>query len=247
MGHASIPDGRILKLENTTSQSGSDNSRVPYRYHNRDFKPGGSRGWSTSKDGLDRVARAGYLHIQGNTLWWKSYRDVFPYRPINNLWMDTKSNAFGGDKIYAVQTNTKVIERCLLMASDPGDLVLDPTCGSGTTAFVSEQWGRRWIAIDTSRVALAISRQRLMAARFPAYLLMDIPSELRDVTELGRTYSEPVHPSIWWLHSSAKRLCFLTNKCERETDRLHLGRKGVLSSKLMKAIIRLNGWHLFYQ
>ena len=93
--------------------------------------------------------------------------------PLDNVWDDTVSSGFADPKIYVVQTNTKVVERCMLMTTDPGDLVLDPTCGSGTTAFVAEQWGRRWITIDTSRVALALARQRLMGARFPYYLLAD--------------------------------------------------------------------------
>src|SRR5438445_621605 len=88
---------------------------------------------------------------------------------------DTQTGAFTEEKVYVVQTSTKVIQRCILMTTDPGDLVLDPTCGSGTTAYVEEQWGRRWITIDTSRVALALARTRLMAARFPYYLLADSP------------------------------------------------------------------------
>ena len=101
------------------------------------------------------------------------YLDDFPVAEFSNRWDDTQTGAFTEDKVYVVQTNTKVVERCLLMSTDPGDLVLDPTCGSGTTAYVAEQWGRRWITIDTSRVALALARQRLMGAKFPYYLLAD--------------------------------------------------------------------------
>jgi adenine-specific DNA-methyltransferase len=92
---------------------------------------------------------------------------------LTDIWLDTQTGAFTDEKVYVVQTNAKVIERCLLMTTDPGDLVLDPTCGSGTTAAAAEQWGRRWITIDTSRVALALARTRLMAARHPPYLLRD--------------------------------------------------------------------------
>jgi len=102
------------------------------------------------------------------------FLDDFPAFPVINLWEDTQSGS-GMDKVYVVQTNTKVIERCLLMTTDPGDLVLDPTAGSGTTPVVAEKWGRRWIGIDTSRVALALARTRVMAARHPAYLLADSP------------------------------------------------------------------------
>ena len=93
--------------------------------------------------------------------------DDYPVSPLKDIWTDTSHSGFAYDKLYVVQTATSVIERCILMATDPGDLVLDPTCGSGTTAYVAEQWGRRWITIDTSRVALALARARIMGARYP--------------------------------------------------------------------------------
>lgn len=101
----------------------------------------------------------------GHTLSYVRYMDDFPMFPFTNIWDDTTTAGFADPKLYVVQTNTKVVERCLLMTTDPGDLVLDPTSGSGTMAYVAEQWGRRWIAIDTSRVALSIARTRLMTAR----------------------------------------------------------------------------------
>ena len=109
----------------------------------------------------------------------------FPCVTISNVWTDTQASF--GDKIYVVQTSTKIVERCLQMTTDPGDLVLDPTCGSGTTAYVAEQWGRRWITIDTSRVALALARARIMGARYPYYLLADSPAGQRKEGEVGRT------------------------------------------------------------
>jgi adenine-specific DNA-methyltransferase len=120
----------------------------------------------------------------GNTLTYVRYLRDFPAFPINNLWDDTVTSGFADPKVYVVQTNTKVVERCALMTTDPGDLVLDPTCGSGTTAYVAEQWGRRWITIDTSRVALALARTRLMGARYPYYLLADSPEGRRREAEL---------------------------------------------------------------
>jgi adenine-specific DNA-methyltransferase len=99
--------------------------------------------------------------------------DEIPTRPLTNIWTDTGIAGYGDPKVYAVQTNTKVVERCILMTTDPGDLVFDPTCGSGTTAYCAEKWGRRWITCDTSRVALAIARQRLMTAKFDYYELKD--------------------------------------------------------------------------
>src|SRR5204863_9895060 len=101
------------------------------------------------------------------------YLSDFAYRPVGDIWDDTRQSGFGEVKLYVVQTATTVIARCLLMTTDPGDLVLDPTCGSGTTAYVAEHWGRRWITCDTSRVALALARQRLLTATFPYYELKD--------------------------------------------------------------------------
>ena len=172
-GRAPIPSGRILKLQVPFSQTGTDTSRFPVQCCGRHFVPPGTRGWSTSPFGMSRLGRAGYLHVQGNGLWWKSYRDLFPYRRRSNYWSDTRIQAFLEERVYVVQTSTSAIRNCVLMTTDPGDLVLDPTCGSGTTAYVAEQWGRRWITIDTSRVALALARARVMGARYPYYLLAD--------------------------------------------------------------------------
>ena len=132
-------------------------------------------GWKTNREGMGRLVDAGRIYAgSGKNLGYIRYIDDFPASPLSNAWMDTSGQGqFGGDKTYVVQTATKVVERCLLMATDPGDLVIDPTCGSGTTAFVAEEWGRRWITIDTSRVALALARQRVMAAHYPWYLLAD--------------------------------------------------------------------------
>ena len=123
----------------------------------------------------------------GTTLMWKNYHSDYPYRPRVNLWDDIRSSGFGTQKIYVVQTQPEVVQRCILMTTDPGDLVLDPTCGSGTTAYVAEQWGRRWITIDTSRVALALARARVMGARYPYYVLADSPEGRKKEAELSRT------------------------------------------------------------
>ena len=129
--------------------------------------------WSTGAIGMARLTSARRLIGIGSTLSYVRYIDDFPAFPVGSQWTDTITSGFSSDKTFVVQTNPRVIERCVLMTTDPGDLVLDPTCGSGTTAYVAEQWGRRWITIDTSRVALALARTRLMAARFPYYLLTD--------------------------------------------------------------------------
>ena len=129
--------------------------------------------WSTNVEGLQKLSKAGRIELVGNNLRYKRYAKDFPSTELTNIWGDVSGVA---GNIYVVQTSTKIIERCLLMTTDPGDLVLDPTCGSGTTAYVAESWGRRWITIDTSRVALALARTRLMEGTYPYYLLADSPA-----------------------------------------------------------------------
>ncbi len=133
----------------------------------------GNSGWKTTRDGMRRIKCADRVFPIGKNVRYIRFFEDFNVYPFNNFWDDTVVSGFGAPKIYVVQTVGKVIERCLLMTSDPGDLVIDPTCGSGTTAYVAEQWGRRWITIDTSRVALALARARIMGARYPYYLLAD--------------------------------------------------------------------------
>ncbi|MCB2210482.1 site-specific DNA-methyltransferase [bacterium] len=156
--------------------------------------------WKTNEQGFRRLICADRVRAtSGKRLSYLRYLDDFPAVSLNNLWHDTLGqNQFGGSKTYAVQTALSVVQRALLMTTDPGDLVLDPTCGSGTTAYVAEQWGRRWITIDTSRVALALSRTRLMSSRFPYYTLSDSPegllkeAELAGITPVKRTTSGDV-------------------------------------------------------
>jgi adenine-specific DNA-methyltransferase len=143
-------------------------------FQGREYFPEGNRGWTTTQKGMRQLGYAGRFAVQGGSLSYVRYLNDFPAMPLNNLWNETQSGS-SMDKVYVVQTNVEVVKRCLLMTTDPGDLVLDPTCGSGTTAYVAEQWGRRWITLDTSRVALALARTRLMAAKFPYYLLADSP------------------------------------------------------------------------
>ncbi|MBI4517851.1 MAG: site-specific DNA-methyltransferase [Deltaproteobacteria bacterium] len=142
-------------------------------YEGQTFQPG-KRYWSTSVAGMLRLGNAGRLIVQGRTLRFKRLFSDFPYSEYDNTWTDTAARGFFEEKIYTVQTSARIIERCMLMTTDPGDLVLDPTCGSGTTAHVAEQWARRWVTIDTSRVALALARQRLLTARFDYYKLRRI-------------------------------------------------------------------------
>ncbi|TYL45831.1 site-specific DNA-methyltransferase [Nocardioides sp. BGMRC 2183] len=173
-GASELPPGsRIYRHDNLTSQSSPESSQFPVELAGRWFRPN-KGGWKTNLDGMSRLRAAGRLAAPTtNSLTYVRFLDDFPATVVTNAWSDTQTGAFSEDKVYVVQSNTKVIQRCMLMCTDPGDLVLDPTCGSGTTAYVAEQWGRRWITIDTSRVALALARQRLMGAKYPMYLLAD--------------------------------------------------------------------------
>ncbi|HEY2921170.1 MAG TPA: site-specific DNA-methyltransferase [Candidatus Binatia bacterium] len=154
--------------------------------------------FKTELTGLTRLSQSKRLIWIGNTLRYVRFLEDFLIYPFTNLWTDTTTSGFAEPKVYVVQTNRSVVERCVLMATDPGDLVLDPTCGSGTTAMVAEQWGRRWITIDTSRVALALARARIMGARFPFYLLADSRDGQIKEAEVTRTApsSQPVHGNI---------------------------------------------------
>lgn len=160
----------IFAPDNLTSQRPPGS--FPVTAYGNVYTPGKGY-WKTHKEGFVRLAQAGRLHPIGRTLMYRRMLSDFAVSPISNLWRDVLMTGFSEEKTYVVQSSSKIVERCILMATDPGDLVLDPTCGSGTTAHVAEHWGRRWITIDTSRVALALARTRLMSARYPYYLLAD--------------------------------------------------------------------------
>ncbi len=170
----------------TTSQSGSETTRVPIRFNGRDFLPGPG-GWKTNATGFRRLIAADRIMSRTNSLRYVRFLEDYPVVPIANLWTDVRWGFDASEKRYVVETNPQVIARCILMTTDPGDLVLDPTCGSGTTATVAEQWGRRWITIDTSRVALALARARIMGARYPYYLLADSREGQIKEAEVTRT------------------------------------------------------------
>ena len=166
-----IPEGfKIFAADNLTSQSASSSTSSPFTFESQSYRPG-KGGWKTTSDGLARLSDAKRLMPIGKSLMYKRYLNDFPVYPINNIWRDTLMTGFSEGKTYAVQTSVKVIQRCILMATDPGDIVLDPTCGSGTTAYAAEQWGRRWITCDTSRVALTLAKQRLMTSVYDYYQL----------------------------------------------------------------------------
>jgi adenine-specific DNA-methyltransferase len=172
------PGARPYTLGDLTSQRPPGS--FPVEFHGATYVPKANF-WKTGEQGFPKLINAGRVEAVGSVLRYIRYFGDFPALARNNVWTD-----FGGatDKVYVVQTNIRILERCLLMTTDPGDLVLDPTCGSGTTAYVAEQWGRRWITCDTSRVALALARTRLMAAKYPYYLLADSAEGIKKEAEL---------------------------------------------------------------
>jgi adenine-specific DNA-methyltransferase len=180
----STESGRIYTLGDLTSQRPRQGSDVSsFMFMGKSYTPGKGT-FKTDMAGLEALARAHRLQPVGSTLRYVRYIDDFPVYPLANVWTDTGVAGYASNKQYVVETSSRIVERCILMTTDPGDLVLDPTCGSGTTAFVSEQWGRRWITCDTSRVALALARTRLMVAKYPYYLLTDSAEGVTKEAEL---------------------------------------------------------------
>lgn len=211
---ALFPAKTEAKLDSTYNYEGADGIRFKatdeiwgtgreahfgsVRAEGTDLIAPNNKGYKWGKASTENLVRAGRTAIIANRLYGKKFATDFSITTLTNLWEDTATSTFSADKVYVVQTNTKVIERCLQMTTDPGDLVLDPTCGSGTTAFVAEQWGRRWVTMDTSRVALALARTRLMAARYPWYLLADSREGRAKEAALTKTVppETPVHEDI---------------------------------------------------
>lgn len=165
---------KIFKRSVLTSSGYTPSCTYKFEYQGRTFSPLSGKSWRTHPDGMKRLVMANRLIVLGKNPYFRQYHSDFPLIQMENSWHDTAAG-FSEEKVYVVQTSDRIIQRCMLMTSDPGDLILDPTCGGGTTAYVAEKWGRRWITIDTSRVALALSRTRLMAARYPYYILSDSP------------------------------------------------------------------------
>jgi len=189
-----LPQGsRVYRLVSQRAPSFSAASVYDFEFQGKTFTPPAGGCWVSSKDKMLRFANTDRLEGEGDNLSYVYFHEDFPLAKINNLWDDTSPVQ---DKEYVVQTSIGVIERCLLMTTDPGDLVLDPTCGSGTTAFVAEQWGRRWITIDTSRVSIALARTRLMAGRFAYYQLSDSPEGVQKEAEIsGQLPPSPIPPT----------------------------------------------------
>jgi len=187
-GIASLPShAKVFRYDNTTGQGGVE-CETPLTICGKNYMPPKNTHWKANYPiGMIRLLKANRLYGSGNTVSYRRFFDDYAVKPLNSIWLDTGVSGFSADKLYVVQTLSDVIQRCILMATDPGDLVLDPTCGSGTTAYVAEQWGRRWITIDTSRVALALARARIMGARYPYYLMSDSPEGQQKESQLTNT------------------------------------------------------------
>lgn len=183
---AKVDEDELVSHDNLTSQG---NPVYEYGFRGRTFRSN----YKPPSHSMDRLVRAGRVIALGNTLRYVRKLSDYPYFEINELWDDLSISGFADEKIYVVQTTADAVQRCMLMTTDPGDLVIDPTCGSGTTASVAEQWGRRWITIDTSRVALALARTRLMSAKYPYYLLSDSPEGIRKEAQVsGQVPPSPI-------------------------------------------------------
>lgn len=188
----------VFAADNLTGQ-GAPKEPTPFEFEGVTFNPSASNHWKPNyPEGMNRLAKAERLKPIGRSLMYRRYLADFNATPINNVWEDVLATGLTEQKVYVVQTSQKLLERCILMATDPGDLVLDPTCGSGTTAHVAEQWGRRWITLDTSRVALALARARIMGARYPYYLLADSREGQFKEAEITRTApsSQPTRGNV---------------------------------------------------
>jgi adenine-specific DNA-methyltransferase len=187
-------DPRTFRISEITSQTQATTTRYDASFKGNNYSCG-KRQWSTPINGMARLMKSDRVVTSGQSIAYMRMLDDYAIVPLRNIWTDTGTGSFTDPKVYVVQTNTKVIQRCILMATDPGDLVFDPTCGSGTTAYVAEQWGRRWITMDTSRVALALARARIMGARYPYYLLAD--SKEGQIKEAEVTRSVPKTTSTY--------------------------------------------------
>lgn len=187
-GRDIIPNGwRIFRLSDTSGQGAVD-YETPVLIDGVTYRPSRNTHWKANYPvGMNRLKKSNRLSAGGKTVSYRRYFDDYTVKSQTTIWMDTGISGFASDKLYVVQTLPEVVARCIMMTTDPGDLVLDPTCGSGTTAYVAEQWGRRWITVDTSRVAIALARSRLMGARYPYYLLSDSPEGQQKEAEITRT------------------------------------------------------------
>ena len=185
------PKSKIYRHSDVTSP-GKSNYDDSFEFRGEIFNPGSRHHWKTTLEGMSKLAKERRIEKFGNQLAQIKFFNDFPYVSLDNIWNDTGTGGFGDDKIYVVQTTQKTIQRCMLMTTDPSDLVFDPTCGSGTTAFVAEQWGRRWMTCDTSRVAVTLAKQRLMTSIFDYFEL----SYVKEGLSSGFKYNAISHTTL---------------------------------------------------
>lgn len=213
----------IFSAQNMRSQ-GASGERI-FNFEDQQFDCGTAHHWKTTPDGITRLAKSGRIQRNGNTPNYRRYVKDNPVYPITQNWDDTAIAGFSGEeKLYAVQTATRVVARCILMTTDPGDLVLDPTGGSGTTAYVAESWGRRWITIDSSRVAVAIARQRLLTAKFDTFKTKD-PSE-------GVDPAKPKDPKTGFLYKTVPHITLKSIAQNKSLDPIFEKHEPILAEKL---------------
>jgi adenine-specific DNA-methyltransferase len=173
-GEEELPSGARLYNPGDLQSQGAASEPQPFVYEGKTYPPGANSHWKANyPDGMKKLAAAGRIHVAKNSIRYRRFADDFPFQQIGNIWTDTITGNFTDQKVYVVQTGVKVVERCIHMTTNPGDLVLDITCGSGTTAYAAEMWGRRWVTVDTSRVPIALARQRLLTSTFPWYRLRE--------------------------------------------------------------------------
>jgi adenine-specific DNA-methyltransferase len=233
-GESKLPaGGAFFMSDNITSQSSPESATFPISYKGIEVSPG-KGGWKTNPEGMRRLKNASRLYLTKNrSLRYVRCLEDFNVAPINDVWVDVATGSFTAEKVYVVQTNLKIIQRCMLMATVPGDLVLDPTCGSGTTATVAEQWGRRWITIDTSRVAASIARQRLMTSTFEVYKAKD--------PVVGIDPTAPINPSYGFEYKTAPHITLKSIARNVGLDPIFERHEAILAQKLQAANEALAG------
>jgi adenine-specific DNA-methyltransferase len=222
---------RIYRDGPITGQGPSSND-MPMEFFGKTYPPVRGRHWSTNLEGMKRLYKAEKITVTGENIAYKLFWDDTP-GTLGSSWVDTQSGGFLTDRVYVVQTTPKVIQRCILMTTKPGDLVLDPTCGSGTTAAVAEQWGRRWITIDTSRVAASIARQRLMTSTFEVYKAKD--------PVVGIDPSAPINPSYGFEYKTVPHITLKSIARNVGLDPIFERHEAILSQKLKAANEALAG------
>ena len=240
-----IPKGsRVFRIDNLQSQSvGREKGEgaacwFPVEFEGKQWRPASKSRWKTNEEGMARLQSSRRLAATTGGLYYVRFIDDFPAYPVSNTWTDTTTAGFASDKKYVVETNVKVVQRCMLMCTDPGDLVLDTTCGSGTTAFVAEQWGRRWITCDTSRVAVTLAKQRIMTAQFPYYEL----SSPREGVVSGFQYKTVPHVTLKSIANNPDIREGMTNKEIEESIAKHADQESLVDQpEVDRSKIRVTG------